>query len=417
MSFCSKCGHEVPDDANYCSACGNTLMHTGTETPRNSEKSSPSKPKAKLFLLMLVVFFIVAGAVILIIIAPWKKVPFSDNTDKIKKASESVVLLQCYDKDGDLYCTGSAFAVFEEGIFVTNYHVVEQEVYRIVAHTEDNITFEINFVLAADSKRDIAILKTDSKTNIAPLMIGSSSNLKKGEKVIAIGCPLGFLNAVSTGVFSGYIENDKIQQLQFSASISHGSSGGALFNNQGEVIGITCGSYEDGQNLNVAVPIQYISDLMNTPASPLTIEQFYDTFDHFTYYAVDDVIENRNTMSDDKAIIYGYIADVDGKRCYLVSNKSEVDNFKINFIHNYSENVSSDEYRKLLVNGFFGEYTESELKCVIELLDLTQDGKVFSQYRVGDFVYIETSLKPQRSTNVRVQIYIRNGNDISTVVP
>lgn len=413
MSFCSKCGREVSDDANYCSACGNTLMHTGTETTYNSEQSSnSSKPKAKLFLCMLFALFIVAGAVILILIAPWKKVPFSDNTDEIKKASESVVLLQCYDKNGELYCTGSAFAAFEEGIFVTNYHVVEQEVYRIVACTEDNTMFEINSVLAADSKRDIAILKTDSYTNISPLMIGSSSNLEKGEKVIAIGSPLGFLNTVSTGVFSGYIENDTIQELQFSASISHGSSGGALFNNQGEVIGITCGSYEDGQNLNISVPIQYVSDLMNTPASPLTIEQFYDTFDHFTYYAVDDVIGNRNTMSDDKAVIYGYIADIDGKRCYLVSNKSEIDNFKINF----RENVSFDEYRKLLENGFWDQYTESELKCVIEVQDLTQDGKVFSQYRVGDFVYIETSLSPQRSTNVRVQIYIRNCNDMSTVV-
>ena len=284
MSFCSKCGCEVPDDANYCSACGNTLMHTGIETTHNSEQSSTSsKPTAKLFLLMLFVFFIVVGAVILIIIiAPWKKISFSDNTDEIRKASESVVLLQCYDKNGELYCSGSAFAAFEEGIFVTNYHVIEQEVYRIVACTEDNTMFEINSVLAADSKRDIAILKTDSKTNIAPLMIGSSSNLEKGEKVVTIGSPLGFLNTVSTGVFSGYIENDTIHQLQFSASISHGSSGGALFNNQGKVIGITCGSYEDGQNLNVAVPIQYVSDLMNTPASPLTIEQFYGTFDHHT---------------------------------------------------------------------------------------------------------------------------------------
>lgn len=411
MAFCLKCGRENPDDASYCPACGNAL--TPKETTNNSEQRNTSFVlKTRLFLLVLFILFLSVGAVILVLISPWKKVSFSDNTDEIRKASESVILLQCYDKNGELFCTGSAFAAFEEDVFVTNYHVIEQEVYRIVACTEDSTMFEINSVLAADSKRDIAILKTDSKTNITPLMIGSSGNLAKGEKVVTIGSPLGFLNTVSTGVFSGYIENDTRLELQFSASISHGSSGGALFNNQGEVIGVTCGSYEGGQNLNVAVPIQYVCDLMNTPTSSLTIEQFYDTFDHFTYYTVDDVIKNRDTMSDDKAIIYGYIADIDGKRCYLVSNKSEIDDFKINLM----ENISFDEYRESLQTGYFTQYRESELKRVIELLDLTQDGKVFSHYLVGDFVYIETCLSPQRSTKVRVQIYIRNSNDISAVV-
>ena len=213
--------------------------------------------------------------------------PFSDSPDAIQAASGSVVLLNCYDKKGELFCSGSAFAAFEDGVFVTNYHVISDEVYSVVAYTEDGMMFALDSVIAYDETKDVAILKTAAKTNIAPLPLGDSESLEKGEKVVAIGSPLGFMNTVSTGVFSAYNTLPDMVEIQFSASISSGSSGGALFNDSGDVIGITYASYTDGQNLNVAVPISYAADLWESKdaPAPLSLPELYDLREHIETYS------------------------------------------------------------------------------------------------------------------------------------
>ena len=132
----------------------------------------------------------------------------------------------------------------------------------------------------------------------------------KKEKIVAIGSPLGLLNTVSTGVFSGYNDTGEMKEIQFSASISQGSSGGALFNNAGEVIGITTASYTEGQNLNVAVPIQYAVDMKNAQSTEMTIAQFYETFDHYNEYTVSDLLRNRD-LKEDLAYVYGIVAKIE----------------------------------------------------------------------------------------------------------
>ena len=208
-------------------------------------------------------------------------VPFSDDPKAIQVASNSVIMLSCYDKDGKLYATGSAFAAFEEGIFVTNCHVIEDEVYSIKAQMETGLEFNISFVVAYDDEKDLAILRTEAKTGLEPLPLGSISALERAEKVIAIGSPLGLINTISFGLYSGTIKNENEQTfLQFSAPISHGSSGGALFNNKGEVIGITSASFTEGQNLNLAIPIEDAVDLWEKrdETTILTIPEFYNLF-------------------------------------------------------------------------------------------------------------------------------------------
>jgi len=78
---------------------------------------------------------------------------------------------------------------------------------------------------------------------------------KIGENVFAIGSPQGLSNSLTKGSISGYRANDR---LQFDATIDHGSSGGPLFNYQGEVVGITSAGVESGKELNFAVDIQKI---------------------------------------------------------------------------------------------------------------------------------------------------------------
>ncbi len=185
---------------------------------------------------------------------------FSRDPDAIEEAINSVLFIVIFDKDDELIATGSGFIAFTNRTIVTNYHVVEgaENVYAV--DEKDNF-FVIDRIIAADEEKDIAILSFKSTINLTPLRLNENPNLKRGQPVVAIGSPEGLKNSVSTGIISSLYDRDDVPEIQFTASISHGSSGGALFNDAGEVIGITSGMYEEGQNLNFAIGIYHVIDL------------------------------------------------------------------------------------------------------------------------------------------------------------
>jgi len=173
----------------------------------------------------------------------------------LETVKNSVVMLEVYDDNDELLATGSGFCAYKDNYIITNFHVIEgaSTIYII---TDDKEYYDVTDVLIFDPENDLAILEFDGK--LKPLKFGSTTNLKSGDKVTAIGSPLGELNTVSTGIISN-AENDK--GIQISASISHGSSGGALFNKKNKLIGITYATLEAGQNLNYAISIDYLKDL------------------------------------------------------------------------------------------------------------------------------------------------------------
>ena len=189
-------------------------------------------------------------------------IPFYEDSQAIARAAESVLLLTCYDNEGNAVATGSGFLAFEDGIIVTNYHVIDGITGPIKANTEDGMYFDINEILCYDQVADVAILKTNARTRLDLLTLASTSTLGKGSRVVAIGSPLGLLNIVSEGIYSGIVI-DETEYILFTAAISSGSSGGALFNENGEVIGVTAATYTEGQNLNLAVPIENVRKLWN----------------------------------------------------------------------------------------------------------------------------------------------------------
>ena len=178
---------------------------------------------------------------------------FSNDPDAIDAASKSVVEITVYDKGNTAIAGGSGFFAFDSKTIITNYHVIENA-YRIEIVDDDDNTVEVSLIYNVNKDKDIAILQIAEEGRYSPLKISASEELKKGESVVAIGSPLGLKNTVSKGTISNFVEQDGIEMIQFTAAISHGSSGGALLNDSGEVIGITSGSYVDGQNLNLAIP-------------------------------------------------------------------------------------------------------------------------------------------------------------------
>lgn len=173
----------------------------------------------------------------------------------IEKIKDSVVMLEVYDDNGELLGTGSGFCVYKSNYIITNFHVIEGAS-SIVLITDDKESYDINEILIFDYENDLAIL--DADVNLKPLKLGNVSNLSAGDKVTAIGSPLGELNTVSTGIISN-AENDR--GIQITASISPGSSGGALFNKRNQLIGITYATLSNGQNLNYAISLDYLENL------------------------------------------------------------------------------------------------------------------------------------------------------------
>ena len=341
MKYCPYCGLALEDEMAFCPKCGKKysggLADSITTDPVQISDSISTQPKRtdsasdkrriKVWPI-LVLIGVLAAAVVFFSLRtsrntssthpaeaspPTTEEPalsFSDSPDAIQAASNSVVMLSCYDQFGDMIASGSAFAAFEPGIFVTNFHVIEGEVQKVQAQTETGEVFGLKWVIAYDEDRDIAILRTDEDPEISVLPVNDTVTLEKGEKIVAIGSPLGLLNSISTGVYSGITQEAGQEYFQFTAPISHGSSGGALFNNAGEVVGVTSASYTEGQNLNLAVPMQYVTRLWsaNRGKTPMSFSAFYRSFDHV--FTVDYLISHINQLDQSQVRVCGYVSTI-----------------------------------------------------------------------------------------------------------
>lgn len=185
---------------------------------------------------------------------------FSSDPDAIERAAKSVLMLEVYDADNELLATGSGFVAFDNRTLVTNYHVIEDADW-MVANSDDGYEYMVTKVLVADEVKDIAICGFMSPTDLTPLTFSDGEALRRAEPIVAIGSPIGITNTVSLGNISAIYEEDGVSWIQFTAPISSGSSGGVLFDDRGCVIGVTSASYEDAQNLNLAVDIAEVTAL------------------------------------------------------------------------------------------------------------------------------------------------------------
>lgn len=155
---------------------------------------------------------------------------------------------------------GSGFIIDVEGHILTNFHVVQGATVVSAKMIGRNQSFTNVQVLKVDPNKDLALLKINDANDLPTVVLGDSSRLSVGERVVAIGNPQGLENTISDGLISGIREIDGIKLIQTSVPVTHGSSGGPLFNMQGEVIGIITAGIEKAGNLNFAVPINYAKD-------------------------------------------------------------------------------------------------------------------------------------------------------------
>ena len=156
---------------------------------------------------------------------------------------------------------GSGFIISTNGIILTNFHVLESA-YDAEIKVGENEFRDVRLV-KSDPGRDLALIKIDAK-NLPALPIGNSDTLVGGQFVVVLGSPWGFDRSVSTGVVSALRSQGQMKLIQMTAPVSPGSSGGPVINEQGEVVGvITLASFFMAQNLNFAIPVNYLKKIIS----------------------------------------------------------------------------------------------------------------------------------------------------------
>lgn len=155
---------------------------------------------------------------------------------------------------------------------LTNWHVINGASSGNVI-LNDGSVISIQGVAASDKDTDLAIVQTARPLGVLPVTFAKSFTVRKGDRIVAIGSPLGYQNTVSEGLISNFTREGFTTYYQINAPIDRGSSGGAVFNEHGELVGITTGAIRDTQaDINFAVPADYAEWLLrdleaNPPAA------------------------------------------------------------------------------------------------------------------------------------------------------
>jgi len=168
-------------------------------------------------------------------------------------------------KRRDSYAQGSGSGVIvrEDGIIVTNNHVVGEDTREADIRLSDKTRF-IARVIGRDKETDIAVLKIDTDRTFPAAQFGDSRSLKVGQWVLAVGNPMGLDRTVTLGVISG-IGRERLNLsryenfIQTDAAINPGNSGGPLFNLRGEIIGINTAIIHMAQGIGFSIPADMVS--------------------------------------------------------------------------------------------------------------------------------------------------------------
>lgn len=218
----------------------------------------------------------------------------------IDTSSPAIVRIEAGDAK-----VGTGFILDESGLIATNLHVIEGESKVHVKLYKDNTDYPATVVAAVDKSHDLALIRIKPKKPLPKLKLGDSSTVSAGDRVYAIGNPLGVFDySITDGLISQVRPlSADLTILQISAAISQGSSGGPLFNQFGEVIGVTTAIITQGQAINLAVPANYLRPLMQRPIA-MSLEEFARQTKDSEPHEADDNVQIRRMIPDHPITIW-----------------------------------------------------------------------------------------------------------------
>ena len=267
------------------------------ENCQTEQKTHLKTSQKKVPLLSVVLLFLIAiVAFITINIAPQNELVLSPE-EIFKTTAPSTVEIHALSIDSSVLGTG--FFIDDEGTVITNYHVIDGCVDADIV-LYDGTQHSVMSILGYDKNLDIAILSTTCMQSTP--VVYRAEMVSTGEKVYTLGSSLGLTGTFAEGIISS--ANRKINGqnfIQTTAPISSGNSGGPLVDQNGKVIGITTSSFDEGQNLNLAVPIvlainikrdNYIGSLKRIFLRQIEAEKTYLWSLGLVELALDAYIEN-----------------------------------------------------------------------------------------------------------------------------
>ncbi len=292
------------------------------------------------------------------------------------KCSPAVFYIVIQDVKGTVIKTGSGFFVDSSGLAVTNYHVIGGAAKAVIT-TSDGKEYDVAGIFDYSPDKDLALIKVDG-TDFPYLELADSDKVATGASVYAIGSPLGYKNSFSAGLISSASRDvEGRNYIQTTAAISSGSSGGALLDKSGKVIGVTTATAVNAQNINLARPINEILDMKRT--SVVTLESILPKTDYY---------ENRYPVPD-----FGAFSKT-------VLFQSEIDGATASYFYRASDlSVKVEDafegYAALLEQNTFSFYGYA-----------IEDGRIISYYLNNAYGLLVTfGVKEQNGIDcIRVQI-------------
>lgn len=154
---------------------------------------------------------------------------------------------------------GSGFVVSEDGLIVTNHHVAGGATSAVVRFKDGREVFDVE-VVAEDPANDLALLRVKAP-GLKPVRLAPAGEVPVGSAALAIGSPLGLDFTLTSGIVSAHRELQGTSMLQMQTAIAPGSSGGPLFNDRGEVVGVNTATR--GLGMNLAVHVKHVRALVS----------------------------------------------------------------------------------------------------------------------------------------------------------
>jgi hypothetical protein len=203
---------------------------------------------------------LLSAAIFVFLIAPVGKAQYGPKSPAMILKENDPALALILSADDNTISLGSGFFIGDGSAVVTNFHVISGAK-KVVLKTGTGQVLSTDTVYSYDEKKDLAILRVKGVNGPHVVALGDSDKVAIGESIVVVGNPEGLEKSVTNGLVSGLRTFDDQKLFQISAPISHGSSGGPVFNDNGQVIGVVVAFLKDGQNLNFAIPINRVSEM------------------------------------------------------------------------------------------------------------------------------------------------------------